>query len=81
VIDEDHRKPYWNNRYTKKFDKVRDAAGVPSIVWSMDSRAGAVSETVEATGSLEAARDLATYTTTKTTRHYSRGMVWKQAGK
>jgi hypothetical protein len=73
VIDEDHGKPYWENRYTEKFKKVRDAAGVPSTVWSMDSRAGAVSETVEATGSLEAARDLATHTTTKTTRRYSRG--------
>ncbi|MBN7804843.1 hypothetical protein JZX86_05630 [Agrobacterium rosae] len=73
VIDEDHGKPYWENRYTEKFKKVRNAAGVPSNVWSMDSRAGAVSETVEATGSLEAARDLATHTTTKTTRRYSRG--------
>lgn len=73
VIDEDYGKPYWENRYTEKFRKVRDAAGVPSNVWSMDSRAGAVSETVEATGSLEAARDLATHTTTKTTRRYSRG--------
>ncbi|MBO0125499.1 hypothetical protein [Agrobacterium sp. OT33] len=66
-------KPYWDNRYTEKFKKVRNAAGVPSNVWSMDSRAGAVSETIEATGSLEAARDLATHTTTKTTRRYSRG--------
>ncbi|KQV43263.1 MULTISPECIES: hypothetical protein [unclassified Rhizobium] len=73
VIDEDYGKPYWENRYTEKYRKVRDAAGVPSNVWSMDSRAGAVSETVEATGSLEAARDLATHTTTKTTRRYSRG--------
>jgi len=73
VIDEDYGKPYWENRYTEKFKKVRDAAGVPSNVWSMDSRAGAVSETVEATGSLEAARELATHTTTKTTRRYSRG--------
>lgn len=73
VIDEDHGKPYWENRYTEKYRKVRDAAGVPSDVWSMDSRAGAVSETVDATGSLEAARDLATHTTTKTTRRYSRG--------
>lgn len=60
VIDEDHWKPYWENRYAEKFRKVRDAAGAPSNVWSMDSRAGAVSETVETTGSLEAARDLAT---------------------
>lgn len=73
VIDEDHGKPYWDNRYTKKFSKVREAAGVPSNVWSMDSRAGAVTETVEATGSIEMAGNLATHSTTKTTRRYSRG--------
>jgi len=73
VIDEDTGKPYWENRYTEKFRVVRKKAEVPDYVWSMDSRAGAVSETVEATGSLEAARDLATHTTTKTTRRYSRG--------
>ncbi|RYC10034.1 hypothetical protein [Ciceribacter ferrooxidans] len=73
VLDEDTGKPYWDNRYTEKFRKVRDKAGVPADVWSMDSRAGAVSETVEATGSLEAARELATHATTKMTRRYSRG--------
>ncbi len=73
VIDEDHGKPYWENRYAEKFRKVRDKAGVPSHVWSMDSRAGAVSETVEATGSLELASNLATHSTTKMTKKYSRG--------
>jgi len=73
VIDEDHAKPYWENRYAEKFRKVRDAAGVPANVWSMDARAGAISEAVEATGSLEAARDLATHSTTKMTMRYSRG--------
>lgn len=73
VIDEDYGKPYWENRYTEKFKKVRNAAGVPSNVWSMDSRAGAVSETIDATGSIEAARELATHTTTKMTKRYSRG--------
>lgn len=73
VIDEDHGKPYWENRYTEKFRKVRDAAGVPADVWSMDSRAGAVSEIVEATGSLEAGREMATHTTAKMTLRYSRG--------
>ncbi|MNU79254.1 hypothetical protein D3C71_688650 [compost metagenome] len=73
VIDEDHKKPYWENRYAEKYRKVRDKAGVPSNVWSMDSRAGAVSETVEATGSLELASSLATHSTTKMTKKYSRG--------
>ncbi|WEZ84612.1 hypothetical protein P6U16_08570 [Rhizobium sp. 32-5/1] len=73
VIDEDHGKPYWENRYAEKYRKVRDEAGVPSYIWSMDSRAGAVSETVEATGSLEMASNLATHSTTKMTKKYSRG--------
>ncbi len=73
VLDEDTGKPYWNDRYVKKFSKVRDAAGVPSHVWSMDTRAGAVSETIEATGSLEIAQDLATHATKEMTKRYSRG--------
>lgn len=73
VIDEDHGKPYWENRYTEKFRKVRTKAGVPDDVWSMDTRAGAVSETVEATGSIELASNLATHSTTKMTKKYSRG--------
>jgi hypothetical protein len=73
VIDEDSGRPYWENRYATKFRMVARAAEVPDDVWSMDSRAGAVTETVEATGSLEAGRNLATHATTKTTRRYSRG--------
>lgn len=72
VIDEDYGKPYWENRYARKFRKVATAAGVPKEVWSMDGRAGAITETVEATGSLEAARNMATHTTTKMTLRYAR---------
>jgi hypothetical protein len=73
VIDEDHGKTYWENRYGDKFRKVRDTAGVLADVWSMDSRAGAVSETVEATGSLEAAQKAATHATSEMTVRYNRG--------
>ncbi len=72
VIDEDYGKPYWENRYAWKYSKVRDAAGVPKDVWSMDGRAGAITETVEATGSLEAGRNIATHTSTKMTLRYNR---------
>ena len=73
VIDEDTGKPYWADRYIKKFSMVRKAADVPDDVWSMDTRAGAVSETIEATGSIEVARELATHTTIEMTKRYSRG--------
>lgn len=72
VIDEDHGRPYWENRYARKFRKVATAAGLPANVWSMDGRAGAITETVEATGSLEAARSMATHTSTKMTLRYAR---------
>jgi hypothetical protein len=73
VIDEDTGKPYRDNHYTSKFSSVRNAAGVSSDVWSMDTRAGAVSETIEATGSIEAAQNLATHSTSKMTKRYARG--------
>ncbi|QQM29349.1 hypothetical protein JET14_13550 [Martelella lutilitoris] len=79
VINEETGKPYYDNRYTKRFAKVREKAGVPENVWSMDSRAGAVTETVAATGSIERARDLATHTTAKMTERYSRGNGLEEA--
>jgi hypothetical protein len=73
VICEDTGKPWWENRYTTRFRAIRDAAGVPDTVWSMDTRAGAVTETISATGSIEDARELAAHTTAKMTMRYARG--------
>lgn len=73
VICEDSGKPWWENRYTTRFRAIRDAAGVPDTVWSMDTRAGAVTETIDATGSIEDARELAAHTDAKMTMRYARG--------
>lgn len=73
VIDENTGKPYRENHYAKKFQKVRKKAGVPKEVWSMDARAGAITETIAATGSLENAQNLATHSSPKMTRRYARG--------
>lgn len=72
VFDEDTGRPYRENHYPAKFRTVRSAAGVSDEIWSMDTRAGAVTETVEATGSLEAARKIATHTSVKMTKRYAR---------
>lgn len=79
VIDERYGKPYWENRYSELWREVRNAAGVPESVWSMDSRAGAVTETHEATGSLNDARELATHSSEKMTRRYARGTGLSQS--
>ncbi|MGV1801585.1 MULTISPECIES: hypothetical protein [Rhizobium/Agrobacterium group] len=39
----------------------------------METQAGAVSETIDATDSIEAAQNLATHTTSKMTKRYARG--------
>jgi len=79
VIDERTGKAYWENRYTELWREVRDAAGVPDSVWSMDSRAGAVTETHAATGSMSDAQDLATHSSEKMTRRYARGTGLEQS--
>lgn len=81
VIDEYHGKPYWENRYAEKYREERNKAGVPSNVWSMDSRTGAVSETVEATGSQELASSLAAHSTTKMMKKYSSATDLRRATK
>lgn len=73
VISESTGKPYWSNRYSQKFRKVSNAAGVPANIWSMDSRAGAITETIEATGLIEPAQKLATHSNPRTTSRYNRG--------
>jgi len=73
VIDENTKKPYWDNRYCEKFRAVRRKAGVPSTVWSMDTRAGAITETINATRSIDAAQKLATHSNPRTTSRYNRG--------
>jgi hypothetical protein len=73
VIDENTGKGYRENHYAKKFQKVRKEAGLPKELWSMDARAGAITETVKATGSLTKAQTLATHSSVKMTRRYARG--------
>jgi hypothetical protein len=53
--------------------KAGAASQILEICRLMDRRAGAVSETVEATGSLALASELATHSTLKMTKKYSRG--------
>jgi hypothetical protein len=71
VINENTGKPYVPKIYRRKFNLIRDAAGVPASVWSMDARAGAITETANAL-SLAAAQELATHSNEKMTAKYNR---------
>lgn len=72
IVNEDTGLPWRDNYYSRAWRAIADAVGVPTEVRSMDTRAGALSETEEATGSLDATRKLAGHTSAKTTLGYVR---------
>lgn len=66
-------RPWVQNHFRCKWREVATAAGVPKSVYNMDSRAGGITETIEATGgNIEAARKEAEHSNTQTTERYSR---------
>lgn len=73
IICERTRKPWRQSSYRGKWRQMATKAGIPADVLNMDSRAGGITETIEATdGNLEAARKQAMHTDVKTTQIYSR---------
>lgn len=72
IVSEVTGLPYRENYYATEWREIANAAGVPENVWSMDSRAGAISEAELATKSIEAARKMAGHTNVKTTMGYVR---------
>ncbi len=72
IVSEKTGLPYRENYYATDWRELAKAAGVPDDVWSMDARAGAISEAEEATGNLDAARKLAGHTNARTTLGYVR---------
>jgi hypothetical protein len=72
IVSETTGLPYRENYYAQDWREIAKAAGVPDGVWSMDARAGAISEAEEATGDLDAARKMAGHSTSKTTLVYVR---------
>lgn len=71
IVSETTGIPYRTNYYSHDWRKIADLAGVPRDVFSMDTRAGAISEAEELSG-LEPARKMAGHTNSKTTLGYVR---------
>lgn len=72
IVSEKTKLPYRENYYAQDWREIAGAAEVPKEVWSMDARAGAISEAEEATGNLDAARKMAGHTNARTTLGYVR---------
>jgi hypothetical protein len=73
VISELTGRPWKNNNFRDHWRRCADKAGVPRTIWNMDSRAGGITETIEATGgNLEAARQEVDHSDQSMTARYSR---------
>jgi hypothetical protein len=71
IVSEATGLPYRENYYATDWRSIATAAKIPESIWSMDARAGAISEAEIATD-LESARKMAGHTTVKTTQGYVR---------
>lgn len=72
IVSERTGLPYRENYYAHDFRAIAQAAGVPDDVWSMDARAGAITEAEQATD-INKAQKMAGHTSPKTTQNYVRG--------
>lgn len=75
VVDETAERPYTHRHFYRLWRAIADAAGVPSTVWSMDSRAGGITEGGDAGATIEDLRKHATHTNAAMTTKYVRGTL------
>lgn len=74
VKDEKTGKPWRDAAFRIRWREIARAAGVPDNVQNRDSRAGGITEAIEATdGNVDAARQAAGHAQTSTTLIYARG--------
>jgi hypothetical protein len=73
IIDERTRLPYFNNSFRDSWRRLANDVGVPKTVQNRDSRAGGITEGIDASdGDLEANRHAAGHSQIATTQRYSR---------
>lgn len=74
VVSEITMIPWTNYEFRRQWRKAAEACGIPKEVFNMDSRAGAITEALVATGGdLDSVRISATHSNSATTIGYSRG--------
>lgn len=71
--------PWRDFDFRRIWRKLARASGVPDSVFSMDSRAGGITEATDLGATLEDLRHAATHSQTSTTARYSRGSAEKTA--
>ena len=77
VVNEENGLPYKRRVYVKWFRVIARAAGIPDEVWSMDARAGAVTEALDAGAQPLDVMNAAGHTQLSTTQGYDRTSLQK----
>lgn len=80
IVSEATDRPYTAAAFRRLWREIATAAGVPTTVRNMDSRAGAITEATEAGAELEHIKHAATHSDISMTQRYARGAAEKTAG-
>ena len=75
IISEATGVPYKNRKFTERWRKVADKAGLPKHVWNMDARAGAITEAYDLGASETDVMKSAGHKNRQTSARYNRGTI------
>lgn len=75
IVSETRGRPYVDHEFRRDWRIIASKAGVPSNVFNMDSRAGAITEGILSGAPMESVRKAATHSNVGMTQRYSRGDV------
>lgn len=75
IISEATGVPYKNRKFTERWRKVADTAGIPKTVWNMDARAGAITEAYDLGAAETDVMKSAGHKNRQTSARYNRGTI------
>ena len=75
IVSERTGEPYKGTKFSDAFARVRKTTDVPSTIWNMDSRAGAISEAYDGGASETEAMKMAAHQDPKMSQRYNRGSL------
>ncbi|MBB4580362.1 hypothetical protein GGE45_002692 [Rhizobium aethiopicum] len=75
VISEATGVPYKNRKFTERWRKVANKAGIPKTIWNMDARAGAITEAYDLGAAETDVMKSAGHKNRQTSARYNRGTI------
>ena len=79
IVDPKTGEPYKRRAYSGRWRTIAQAAGIPDDIWNRDSRAGGITEALDAGAALDDVRQHAGHAEARTTQRYNRDTLAKTA--